>query len=270
MGKVSVRALALLFPTTLFLGGCNGLLGIEEKTFNPDATADAGFDSSASGYDATRDTYRFPDAPVGTEGAPSDAPAFDAPDAIVSSCAADGSAGSVCGQVTYGAWSACSYAATCDNSGSRTRSVITPTCVSGACSNVMTTDTDMAGCARDTTGTICAPHDTCQNQMCLCAPACAGKNCGPDGCGGSCGNCTGNYTCNGMQVCQCNPTPGCVQGGDVGAPCAPDDGCGGPCTCNTMNGESCQNGSCCHQTGWACLGGGGCCNTCDTSTNTCT
>lgn len=35
-----------------------------------------------------------------------------------------------------------------------------------------------------------------------CTPACGGKNCGADGCGGSCGTCTGGQTCNGSGVCQ--------------------------------------------------------------------
>ncbi len=40
-------------------------------------------------------------------------------------------------------------------------------------------------------------------------PDCAGKTCGPDGCGGSCGTCSGNATCNGTScVCDATLQPG--------------------------------------------------------------
>ncbi len=57
-----------------------------------------------------------------------------------------------------------------------------------------------------------------------CEPACNGKVCGPDGCGGSCGECIGGEVClpGGTQCC----TPQCF-----GKLCG-DDGCGGQCgTC---------------------------------------
>jgi hypothetical protein len=41
-------------------------------------------------------------------------------------------------------------------------------------------------------------------------PACSGKQCGPDGCGGSCGTCSGGQQCSG-NTCVCNPT---LQPGD--------------------------------------------------------
>ena len=57
-----------------------------------------------------------------------------------------------------------------------------------------------------------------------CVPACEGRVCGPNGCGGSCGECTGDRVCD---------EGACVPGG----PCTPDctgkecgdDGCGGEC-----------------------------------------
>lgn len=51
-----------------------------------------------------------------------------------------------------------------------------------------------------------------------CVPDCSGKECGPDGCGGTCGECD---ECVGGQ-CLCQPTCGLPQMG-----C--DDGCGGTC-----------------------------------------
>lgn len=83
-----------------------------------------------------------------------------------------------------------------------------------------------------------------------CASQCAGKACGPNGCGGTCGTCAGNQQCqNGQCVATC--TPAC--GGSVcGA-----DGCGGACgSCGS--GESCENGACVPLNGScspACVGG---------------
>jgi hypothetical protein len=59
----------------------------------------------------------------------------------------------------------------------------------------------------------------------VCIPNCAGKNCGSNGCSGSCGNCATNYTC------QTNGT--CIKDVIV--------------TCNGVNckvGEYCSNGVC--------------------------
>ncbi len=59
-----------------------------------------------------------------------------------------------------------------------------------------------------------------------CVPSCAGQQCGPDGCGGSCGWCSGSQSCQGGQ---------CVDPGDCVVDCADkvigaDDGCGGVCS----------------------------------------
>ncbi len=43
--------------------------------------------------------------------------------------------------------------------------------------------------------TPCQANEECINGACLCQPACAGKQCGPDGCGGSCGQCAQGFTC---------------------------------------------------------------------------
>src|SRR5262249_35037311 len=48
--------------------------------------------------------------------------------------------GDVCGAVTYGTWSACGgFTGTCAESGTQTRSVTTPTCSGGSCTNMVTT-----------------------------------------------------------------------------------------------------------------------------------
>ena len=61
-----------------------------------------------------------------------------------------------------------------------------------------------------------------------CTPACTGKSCGDDGCGGSCGACASGDTCSSAGKCVAPTcTPVCT-----GKSCG-DDGCGGSCgTCS--------------------------------------
>ena len=69
-----------------------------------------------------------------------------------------------------------------------------------------------------------------------CEPQCANKECGTDGCGGSCGSCPGGWSCsNGKCVNNC--VPNCT-----GKLCG-DDGCGGTCG-QCAAGEACQAGKC--------------------------
>jgi hypothetical protein len=101
----------------------------------------------------------------------------------------------------------------------------TDSCVAGACSNKALPD-----------GTTCATG-TCKSGGCNgCTPACSGKQCGPDGCGGNCGTCSGaTPTCNGAGQCVCTPACG-------GKNCGPN-GCGGNCgTCGST--DYCQSGVC--------------------------
>ncbi len=71
-----------------------------------------------------------------------------------------------------------------------------------------------------------------------CVPSCGGKQCGDDGCGGSCGTCPAGYVCNASGLCEmATCTPDCA-----GKQCG-DDGCGGSCgTCPA--GQTCQAGTC--------------------------
>ncbi|MBM4355997.1 MAG: hypothetical protein FJ109_19780 [Deltaproteobacteria bacterium] len=67
-----------------------------------------------------------------------------------------------------------------------------------------------------------------------CVPACEKKGCGPDGCGGNCGQCGGLQVCLGGVCC----SPACD-----GLDCGPD-GCGGSCgQCD--EGAVCLDGLCC-------------------------
>jgi len=68
-----------------------------------------------------------------------------------------------------------------------------------------------------------------------CVADCDGKSCGQDGCGGSCGTCTGGLQCYQDQCVSC--IPDCIS-----KQCG-DDGCGGTCgTC--AGGYVCEAGGC--------------------------
>lgn len=70
-----------------------------------------------------------------------------------------------------------------------------------------------------------------------CTPDCSGKECGDDGCGGSCGTCESDETCSSAGKCEAGPcTPDCS-----GKECG-DDGCGGSC-------GSCDSGEICSSAG---------------------
>ena len=112
----------------------------------------------------------------------------------------------------------------------------------------------------DTSSTPSDPTDTGSSQPDPgCTPLCGGKECGSDGCGGSCGTCPENHTCSfTTNTCQCNKS--CT-----GKLCTDDDGCGGTCGCKSN--EKCieDTGVCecvphCEE-GWQC-GGDGCGGSC--------
>ncbi|HVI95378.1 MAG TPA: hypothetical protein VM753_15310 [Anaeromyxobacter sp.] len=80
-------------------------------------------------------------------------------------------------------------------------------------------------------GVTCLSGQACNpvNGQCggTCIPTCVGKTCGPDGCGQSCGTCSGaTPLCNATGQCvAASCTPSCS-----GTTCG-SDGCGGTCTC---------------------------------------
>lgn len=108
-----------------------------------------------------------------------------------------------------------------------------------------------------------ADSDTCEptpGKECLCVADCNGKDCGPDGCGGSCGQCAGvNVVCQ-AGVCQCagpacNETcctsyQVCTDGLECCDPACEnmecgEDGCGGLCgICEGGEWVSCVLGTC--------------------------
>lgn len=73
-----------------------------------------------------------------------------------------------------------------------------------------------------------------------CVPNCAGKVCGSNGCGGSCGTCKANEVCQGG-ACLC--VPNCT-GRDCGS-----DGCGGACQPGCAAGVPCLDTGKCAQSG---------------------
>ena len=106
------------------------------------------------------------------------------------------------------------------------------------------------------------------NNQCVCQPACAGKQCGPDGCGGDCGTCTGGDVCDGSGQCVGSCTPDCT-----GKQCG-NDGCSGSCgTCTGQ--DACVNNQCVCQPDCAgkqcgddgCSGSCGTCNDSDPCTD---
>ena len=69
-----------------------------------------------------------------------------------------------------------------------------------------------------------------------CVPNCTGLQCGGDGCGGSCGTCPGNQSCNANGQCgECVPNCSGVECGN--------DGCGGSCG-ECVGGFFCNGGFC--------------------------
>ena len=82
-------------------------------------------------------------------------------------------------------------------------------------------------------GDCASPQDICKQGLCVCQLDCAGKECGDDGCGGSCGVCNCGEECTNSQ---------CLFVGCDGKECG-GDGCGGTCgDCGV--GENCQDGQC--------------------------
>ena len=95
-----------------------------------------------------------------------------------------------------------------------------------------------------------------------CASDCSSRECGDDGCGGSCGTCVAGATCGADGLC-C--TPSCVDASGASMDCG-NDGCGASCG-QCTGGESCSSGGHCVPAcdGIVC----GACEHCDSTTATC-
>ncbi len=124
-----------------------------------------------------------------------------------------------------------------------------------ACSGRECGDDGCGGsCGNCPSGTRCVV----ESGQCECVPNCAGRECGDNGCGGSCGSCEGSDVCDDGDCRPCEPN--CA-----GRECG-DNGCGGSCG-SCVAGETCTNYACVCQpncTGRECgsNGCGGSCGNC--------
>ncbi len=102
----------------------------------------------------------------------------------------------------------------------------------------------------------CADWDTSRpttGTSCLCTPQCSGKQCGPDGCGGSCGNCNAPATCVNSQCVSPTPDGGAPDGGTTDGGSKSDGGTTGNDGGNNVNDGGGPGGD-----GGTGGGGGGC------------
>ena len=92
------------------------------------------------------------------------------------------------------------------------------------------------------TGKVCSfiPSSATYDCVDSCVPNCAGKQCGDDGCGGTCASCAKGFECNEKFMCIGIETP-CVPE-CLGKSCG-DDGCGGSCG-ECGDGQTCTDGAC--------------------------
>lgn len=135
----------------------------------------------------------------------------------------------------------------CENSG---------VCMSGVCSGQCFPFTCQAfgyecgiipnGCGGQLNCGTCDSGEVCEAGQCVsdCVPNCANKNCGDDGCGGSCGTCTEypNSYCHDSGQCSCKPLNCVAEGYTCGSY---DSGCGGTTECGSCTtGYNCEAGTC--------------------------
>lgn len=111
-----------------------------------------------------------------------------------------------------------------------------------------------AACGSSGTCDVCTGQEQCQGQSCVCIPNCTGKNCGPDGCSGSCGTCTPPQTCGGSGIAN---VCGACTASAFNAPCDPAHP--GTC-CSGICQQAGPDNHCCDPTGAVCdLGNPGTC-----------
>ncbi len=88
----------------------------------------------------------------------------------------------------------------------------------------------------------CPEQHRCDDGACACAPACDGRACGDDACGGRCGECLPGTFCDGVR---CREVPSqCPGAADCGGrACGPDPICGTECGACPA-GHRCEDGQC--------------------------
>ncbi len=79
----------------------------------------------------------------------------------------------------------------------------TTTCVPKTCAGNAECGTLSDGCGGELDCGFCVfQSDACENNVCVCQPSCSFRDCGSDGCGGSCGTCGQNESCSSQGRCQ--------------------------------------------------------------------
>jgi hypothetical protein len=156
---------------------------------------------------------------------------FEYCSAAVDQCFACGGANQFCCPTGQ----ACKFTLLCDGTNHCVQPMVgmEPPCgeLTQVCCNGTTCDSAM-GLVCDGTGHCNPPPVDMTGGLDACMPNCAGKTCGPDGCGGVCGTCGSLFYCDITQNCQpCGMFPGdlCCPSGQL---------CAGGLTCDGAN--TCQ------------------------------
>ncbi len=124
---------------------------------------------------------------------------------------------------------------TCSTVYDCTRWIQTVSCPSGTCSTSDSWPTDNSCTDRCASG-------QCSGGSCVCVPDCAGKICGSDGCGGSCGTCSATSVCSGSSACRRYNIPFSCSGGSCVSGSAyytTDNSCTSLCASGQCSGGSC-------------------------------
>jgi len=125
-------------------------------------------------------------------------------------------------------------------------------CGNGTC-DVEVVGEDCSSCPDDCS---CLPGLECVAGECVCAPDCAGKECGNDGCEGFCGECETGWGCSALGLCQRS----CFGEGQVVASDEADGCCDGLTAvsyCHVIDiGPDCDGDCPCHSEGCACSDSG--------------
>ena len=163
--------------------------------------------------------------------------------------------GTGCG-TTYGAWGSCSYAGTCSNSGSQSRTVYSNVCSAGSCVTGSTSSESQA-CTRDTSGTSCGTTAYGAWSACSYSSTCSNS--------GSQTRSVTTYTCSSGSCGSSTSTETgtCTRNTD-GTSCGTSNTCG-PSGNAIHDYFWCQSGSCTWRDGYSescsCGCSGGSCNT---------
>ncbi|MDI3543998.1 MAG: hypothetical protein PWQ28_279 [Candidatus Woesearchaeota archaeon] len=111
------------------------------------------------------------------------------------------------------------------------------------CEKIIKTEDNTSYCFKNPSDSRSITPPTRKTPKKSCTPNCEGKECGGDGCGGSCGSCASGEICSwGQCVVSCTPSTCSGLGIECGTA---SDGCGGTLNCGTCDlFEICEKGKC--------------------------